>query len=121
MDSIRIYISTHEGNTSWAFPMKDSELDREMKSMGFGTSNEIPIASVAWPDGLYMLKGLKVDADELNFLAKSIERFDKSEFDRFSAAARELKHPDVEDLINLSFNIEHYTLVSAHESVSQTA
>lgn len=110
MDSIKIHISTYEGNTSWVFPMKDSELDRKMKAMGFGTSNEIPIAGVAWPEGLYMLRGLKVDADELNFLAKSIDRFDESESDRFFAAAGELKNANVEDLINLSFNIEHYTL-----------
>lgn len=59
MGTIKIHISTYEGNTSWVFPMKDSELDRKMKAMGFGTSNEIPIAGVVWPEGLYMLRGLK--------------------------------------------------------------
>lgn len=111
MGTIRIHISTYEGNTSWDFPMKDSELDRKINATGLGTSNKIPIAGVEWPEGLQMLHGLSVDADELNFLAKSIDRFDEYECDRFLAAAGELKNAGVEDLINLSFNIEHYTLV----------
>lgn len=111
MGTIIIHISTYEGNTSWVFPMNDSELDRRMNAMCFGKSNQIPIASVDRPQGLCMLRGLVVDADELNFLAKSIDRFDEYECDRFLAAAGELKNAGVEDLINLSFNIEHYTLV----------
>lgn len=58
-----------------------------------------------------MLNGIKVCADELNFLARSIERFDDSEYNQFMAAASLEKSPDLERLINLSFNINHYSVI----------
>lgn len=109
MGTINVHISTYEGNTSLILPMRDSALADKLKSMG--CSQEVPISGVIWPSGLNMLNGLVVSADELNFLAKSIERFDGSEYDQFMAAASLEKSPDLERLINLSFNINHYTVV----------
>lgn len=109
MGTINVQISTYKGNTSLIFPMRDSALADKLQSMGCG--NEIPISSVIWPSGLNMLNGLVVSADELNFLAKSIERFDDSEYDQFMAAASLEKSPNLERLINLSFNINHYTVI----------
>ena len=109
MSAVRVQISTYEGNTALEFPVKDSVLEDKLQSMGY--SQEIPISGIIWPSGLNMLSGLMVDADELNFLAKSIERFDDSEYDQFMAAASLEKSPDLERLINLSFNINHYTVV----------
>ena len=109
MGTIRVQISTCEGNASWEFPMKDSVLEDKLHSMGRG--NEIPISSIIWPSGLNMLNSLMVDVDELNFLAKSIERYDDSEYDQFMAAANLEKSPDLERLIHLSFNINHYTVI----------
>lgn len=109
MGTIRVQISTYEGNTALEFPMKDSVLADKLQSLGCG--QEIPVSGVIWPSGLNMLNGLKVDADELNFLAKSIERYDGSEYDQFMAAASLEKSPDLERLINLSFNINHYTVI----------
>ena len=109
MGTINVQISTYEGNTSLIFPMKDSALADKMQALGCG--NELPISGVIWPSGLNVLNGLKVSADELNFLAKSIERLDDSEYDQFLAAVSLEKSPDLERLINLSFNINHYTVV----------
>lgn len=109
MGTVRVQISTCEGNTALEFPMKDSVLADKLQYMGRG--NEIPISGVIWPSGLHMLNGLMVDVDELNFLAKSIERYDDSEYDQFMPAASLEKSPDLERLINLSFNINHYTVI----------
>lgn len=109
MGTIRVKISTYEGNTDLEFPMKDSVLADKLQSMRCG--QEIPISGIIWPLGLNMLNGLMVNADELNFLAKSIERYDDSEYDQFMAAASLEKSPDLERLINLSFNINHYTVI----------
>lgn len=65
----------------------------KLKSMGCG--NEILISSVIWPSGLNMLNGLAVNADELNFLAKSIDRYVDSEYVQFMAAASLEKSPDL--------------------------
>ena len=107
--TIRVQISTCEGNTTWEFPMKDSVLADKMQSIG--CKDQIPISSVIWPEELHMLNGLKVNADELNFLAKSIDRYVDSEYDQFMAAASLEKSPDLERLINISFNTNHYTVV----------
>lgn len=113
MGTIRIHVCTYEGNTSWEFPMKDSELDRKINATGLGTSNEIPIAGVEWPEGLYMLRGLTVDADELNFLAKRMDSFDPMEYLQFYAAAQTMRNADIRALINLSFNVGRYTLIQS--------
>lgn len=107
--TIRVQISTYEGNTTWEFPMKDSVLADKLQSIG--CKDQIPISSVIWPEGLHMLNGLKVSADELNFLAKSIDRYVDSEYDQFMAAASLEKSPDLERLINISLNTNHYTVV----------
>lgn len=109
MGTINVQISTYEGNTSLIFPMEDSTLSDKLQAIGCGS--ELPISGVIWPSGLNMLNGLVVSADELNFLAKSIERYDDSEYDQFMAAASLEKSSDLERLINLSFNINHYTVV----------
>ena len=108
MGTIRVQIHTDESPIEWEFPMKDSVLEDKLQYIG---GSEIPISSVIWPSGLNILNGLIVSSDELNFLAKSIDRFDESEYDQFMAAVSLEKCPEPEQLINLSFNINHYTVI----------
>lgn len=89
--------------------MKDSVLSDKLESIGGGET--VFISNVIWPEGLRMLNGLAVRADELNFLAKCIRRFGNTECDQFLAAASQEKSPGLEELINLAFNINHYTVV----------
>lgn len=79
--------------------MKDSELADKLKSIGSG--NKVPSSGIIWPKGLGMLRGLAVSMDELNFLAKSLERLNDSEYSQFMAAASLEKSPD---LLNLFVN-----------------
>ena len=109
MVSIKIQISANEGSAAWDFPMKDSELADKLKSIGSG--NKVPSSGIIWPKGLGMLRGLAVSMDELNFLAKSLERLNDSEYSQFMAAASLEKSPDLERLINLSFNVSRYTVI----------
>ena len=108
MGTIRVQIHTDESPIEWEFPMKDSVLEDKLQYIG---GSEIPISSVIWPSALNILNGLIVSADELNFLAKSIDRFDESEYDQFMAAVSLEKCPEPEQLINLSFNINHNTVI----------
>lgn len=109
MLGIQIQISSHEDNSVWKFPMKDSVLSDKLESIGGG--EKIFISNVIWPQGLRMLNGLAVRADELNFLAKCIRRFGNTECNQFLAAASQEKSPGLEELINLAFNINHYTVI----------
>lgn len=109
MLGIQIQISSHEDNSVWKFPMKDSVLSDKLESIG--GRETVFISNVIWPEGLRMLNGLAVCADELNFLAKCIRRFGNTECDQFLAAASQEKSPGLEELINLAFNINHYTVI----------
>lgn len=79
MLGIQIQISSQEDNSVWKFPMKDSVLSDKLESIGGGET--VFISNVIWPEGLRMLNGLAVRADELNFLAKCIRRFGNTECD----------------------------------------
>ena len=53
-----------------------------------------------------------VNADELNYLAMRLDNFSKYEMAQFQAAAYCENISDVEGLINLTFNIHNYTVVT---------
>lgn len=92
-------------------PCRDSELEEVLRAVNAGSSNEITIINVMWPEGLRMLNGLTVDADEMNFLAKRMDSFVPMELMKFIAAASVINDMDTCKLINLSFNTERYTLL----------
>ena len=61
------------------------------------------------------IEGMEVNIDELNYLAKRIDGFDFYEAETFYTAA-EMEKPDtVEDLINLSFQIDNYFLIDLND------
>lgn len=64
------------------------------------------------PESLRYLVGKQWNVDELNFLAKMIESFDNLEEIQFHAAVSYLQPQSVKDLINLSFNLPRYSLIS---------
>lgn len=71
------------------------------------------------PKGLAPLADLEVNLDELNFLAKSMERFTDLEEAQFLGALQLAKSPTLEDAINLSFNLEHFTAVQNVADLAQ--
>jgi len=119
LGTICVKVSNFFGGYTLKLPLKDSELARELEKARCGPDNTIYIAQVEYPEGLRMLNGSSVDADELNFLAKSIDRYVQSEYDQFMAAASITKNVDVEKLINLSFNTSHFTLVKDVSNLSK--
>lgn len=57
-----------------------------------------------------MLKDRFANLDELNYLAKRMESFDYHEYDQFLIGITKLQNPTEKDLINLTFNLDHFTL-----------
>ena len=100
-------------------PCRDSELEEVLRAVNARSSNEITIINVMWPEGLRMLNGLTVDADEMNFLAKRMDSFVPMELMKFIAAASVINDMDTCKLINLSFNTERYTLVQDVTDLAQ--
>ena len=64
-----------------------------------------------------------VDVDELNFLAKRLDSFDNNELNIFESVCEARLSRSVMDMINLTYNINNYTLVqdmSSMESIGRT-
>ncbi len=63
------------------------------------------------PESLRYLVGKQWSVDELNFLAKRLESFDKLEDAQFNAAVSYLQPQSIKDLINLTFNLPRYSII----------
>lgn len=64
------------------------------------------------PESLRYLAGKQWSVDELNFLAKRLESFDNLEETQFHAAVNYLQPQSIKDLINLTFNLPRYSIIS---------
>ena len=96
--------------TTLTLPMPDEKLQQELVD-AFGDAPQRATVTDISPQALAMLDGKEVDLDELNFLAKSMKRFTQDEMSQFMAAVQVEQPTDLKALINLSFNLERYTLV----------
>lgn len=104
----------HNGNAVINFPCRESELSNKLNSIGaYGEQNapHFYIEEVKEPEILAKLKGQYVNLDELNYFAKIIAGFCKRELCQLYAAIEIKDSWDVKDLINLTFNLPHYTLI----------
>ena len=64
------------------------------------------------------LEGQEVNIDELDFLARSIERYWGNEQPKFEAMAYKLGLKDVPSLINLSFGCEQTTILTSFDDLN---
>lgn len=53
-----------------------------------------------------------IDMDELNYLAKRLDSFDERELKQFKAAVLATNASELKDMINLTFNLHNYTLIT---------
>ena len=67
---------------------------------------------------LDVLEGQEVNIDELDFLARSIERYWGNEQPKFEAMAYKLGLKDVPSLINLSFGCEQATILTSFDDLN---
>ena len=91
-------------------PLREAEIQKTLVK-AFRTAPFKVTADDVTPKELAMLNGKEIDLDELNFLAKNLDRFTSYAQDQFFAAVQVEQPSDLTALINLSFNMERYTLV----------
>ena len=91
-------------------PLREAEIQKALVK-AFHTAPFKVTADDVSPEALAMLNGKEIDLDELNFLAKNLDRFTPYEQDQFWAAVQVEQPSDLKALINLAFNMERYTLV----------
>lgn len=95
------------------FPIDDDSLEKILRDnyMPTDTTKPFYVRSIDYPNALSVLEGRTVNLDELNFLAKRIECFFGDEYDQFSVAVERTNATNLKDMINLTFNLDKYTLI----------
>ncbi len=68
---------------------------------------------------LDVLEGQEVNIDELDFLARSIDRYWGNEQDKFEGMAYKLGIKDIQGFINLSFGCEQATVITNFEDLNR--
>ena len=79
----------------------------------------VTVSEVTEPESLKYMEGHEWNIEEINFLAKRMESFDKREKRQFDAIASQLKPSTGQDLINQTFNLSRYTLISDFSSLTE--
>ena len=112
MIKIRIRNADHEIDVR--FPIRENELYAKLAEIhaieGRDALQSAFVTEVYWPEELSVLKDRFANLDELNYLGKRMESFDSLEYDQFLIGISKLDSKEVKDLINLTFNLNHFTL-----------
>ena len=112
MIKIRIRNADHEIDVQ--FPISENELYAKLAEIHAIEGKEAPqsafVTEVYWPEEFSMLKDRLANLDELNYLGKRMESFDTLEYEQFLIGISKLDSKEVKDLINLTFNLNHFTL-----------
>lgn len=103
------------------FPCEEKTVTNALKSIGVidELDTKQTVNKVLEFDSLSLLEGQQVDLDEINFLAKRLDSFVKSELDKFIVAAQMEGLDNCKDLINLTYNLHRYTLIQNFESATE--
>ena len=112
---IKIKIGNGDHETDIRFPISESELYDKLAEIHAIDSSDVQqpvtVTGIYWPEEFSVLEGRQVNLDEMNYLAKRLDSFDDREMDQFLIGISMQDEPSLKDLINLTFNIDHFTLV----------
>lgn len=112
---IKIKIGNGDRETDIRFPISESELYDKLTEIHAIDSSDVQqpvtVTGIYWPEEFSVLEGCQVDLDEMNYLAKRLDSFDDREMDQFLIGISMQDEPSLKNLINLTFNIDHFTLV----------
>lgn len=103
------------GSVEISFPVEEDKMMSELEKIHVGNGIE-PSCLVQNIGGavpaLRIFEGDLINPDEMNYLARRLDSFDSNELLQFQGAiARDGLHT-MKDLVNLTFNVSNYTVVS---------
>lgn len=103
------------------FPCSEKELQSALGEIG--VSGEYPaklfVKEVDYPKELGFLQDRFINMDEVNYLAKRFDSFCGSEDEQYFEAMKKEQFQDMKDLINLTFNLNRYTLIQDISSMGK--
>ena len=97
------------------FPVDEESMMEQLSGINIGDSNiaDCYVAKISGDiPALCVLKNNCIHADEINYLARRIDSFDNYELAKFQGAIAREGICTMKDLINLTFNLHNYTVVT---------
>ena len=110
MKQIELLLQNNGVSKSVLFPCSESEYQTVCRELEL-EDNYAFVRDVVEPKALAFKKDTFVNLDEINYLAKRMDSFDQKELFSFFAAVEAGDYLSTKDLINLSFNLNCYTLI----------
>ena len=110
MKQIELLLQNKGRNINVKFPCTESEYQAACRELELN-DNYAFVRDVVEPKALALKKDTFVNLDEINYLAKRMYSFDQKELFSFFAAVEAGDYISTKDLINLSFNLNCYTLI----------
>ena len=112
MADIKAKFQYNDTEVSIAFPCSESELRTKLAKLHAPDDTaELFLAKVEYPTEFAVMENTFVNLDEMNYLAKRLDSFFGNEELQFYEAMRLEGFTSLKDLINLSFNLDKYTLI----------
>ena len=110
---ISAHISHIDHSAEIGFPMDDDTLDVLLSANKMPTDTTLPflVEDIHFPAELSCLNGEYVNLDEMNYLAKRLDSFTEAEMEQFGIAVDKTDAKDMKDLINLTFNLNKFTII----------
>lgn len=110
MKQIELVLQNDEVKRNVIFPCSEAEYQAVRKELAL-KDNYAFVIDVIEPKVLALKKDTFVNLDEINYLAKRMDSFDQKELFSFFAAIETGDYVSTKDLINLTFNLNCYTLI----------
>ena len=110
MKQIELVLQNDGVKRNVIFPCAESEYQATCKELEL-KDNYAFVRDVVEPKALALKKDTFVNLDEINYLAKRMDSFDQKELFSFFAAVEAGDYVSTKDLINLTFNLNCYTLI----------
>lgn len=110
---ITLRIRNTDLETELRLPCSEADLSQCLREIAI-TADPPPkvyVKKMIDPQGFAFLEGSSIDVDELNYLAKRMDSLTWGETDKLYAIVSQKSYMEPKDLINLTFNLECYTLI----------
>ena len=116
---ITVTVQNHSHFAAFTLPCSENEMEKKLEELDRWdeTNFTLFVDKVSEPEELSVLQDRFIDLDEVNYLAKRMDSFDRNEKKQFFAAASHCGFMQVKDLINLTFNLSCFSLVQALSSM----
>ncbi len=110
---ITLNVKNGKKNVDIEFPCGEQLLRRTLGKLKMSETMppKVYVTEVVEPRGLSILESKVLNLDEVNYLAKRMESLTKEERDKLYAIAAYEGYDEPKDLINLTFNLDEYTLI----------